>query len=514
LALIFLRTFHPPILILLVGFEEGVMAYIPCFDYDIFISYCHLDNKTAKSTDYNWVDQFHRELELNLARVVGRMDKVKIWRDVNLDGSQMFDQVLRDRINRSAIFLALNSPSYIDSKYCRQELEWFCQKAKAEKSGLIVGERKRIFNVLLYNIPYDQWPREFEGGTGFSFFSAKSSNDLGGPLSFQEKDFGACLKDLINAVVQLVKSYPATPAPLPPEPVRACDVYVAEVADSLRKLRKRVLSELEQKGIKVYTAIPPPYKAAEHEQAVLAAMKKAKLSVHLIDDLGGAEIEDEEEMTYPQKQLHMGLKNAKSQLIWMPSTLEIVKVEDEQQKAFLEQLENSTRDEAHEFVRGMQSEIVQVITDKMEQLKEPPKPGVPSAALLDMHKKDENFAWDMYKYLKERNIQPYINPEDDDPKANMDSFTERLKKVGALIIFYGNVHREWVLARVAEAAKIVITEKCPVRTFCIYLAPPADTEGVADFDRPFIKLNLLDNRRGFNPDSLSELLVSLGAGGT
>jgi TIR domain len=183
---------------------EGVMAFVPGFEYDIFISYAHTDNLTSKPDEIGWVEQFHKDLRVGLARCIGRTDKVKIWRDEKLDGSELFDQVIKNRINQSAIFLALNSPGYRISDYCQQELQWFHQKAQTEKAGLHVGERMRIFNVLLYNIPYDQWPTEFGRTTGFPFHVAKSEEDLGAPLDIQGKDFETRMRALVDAIVQLL----------------------------------------------------------------------------------------------------------------------------------------------------------------------------------------------------------------------------------------------------------------------------------------------------------------------
>jgi hypothetical protein len=443
------------------------------------------------------------------------VDKVKIWRDEKLDGGQLFDQVIQNRISQSAIFLALNSRGYRASDYCQQELRWFHQKAQTEKAGLHVGERMRIFNILLYNIPHGEWPTEFGRTTGFPFYIAKSAEDLGTPLDAQEKGFKTCMRELVDAVIRLLNSLAQPPSPMRPQPGEACEVYMAEVADSLRTIRKRVISELSQKAIKVYKPIPPPYEPKEHEQAVRAAMKETKLSVHLLDQLGGAEIENEMGTTYPRKQARLGMENAKCQLIWVPSNLETPKIEDEQQKVLLDDLQNRVRDEGgYEFIRGMPTEIVQIIMEKVEQLKTPSRPaGAPLAALLDTHKKDQLFALQMGQFLLEKNIQPYINPEEDDPSSNINTLKERLKQVGALIIFYGLVSGEWVRARLAEAAKIVISENCSVNTFCIYLAPPEEGKADVRFDWPLFKFNLLDNRRGFSPDSLRPLLVSLGAGG-
>ena len=105
------------------------MAFIKGFEYDIFISYSHVDNLTVKSESMGWVDYFHDYLQVGLSRKAGRADMVRIWRDEELDGTQLFDDVIRNRINRSALFIALLSTGYLASEYCMEELKWFNDKA-------------------------------------------------------------------------------------------------------------------------------------------------------------------------------------------------------------------------------------------------------------------------------------------------------------------------------------------------------------------------------------------------
>ena len=69
------------------------MALIPGFEYDIFISYAHLDNATLTGQADGWIKQFHENLNLMLAKRFGRMGMVKIWWDSKkLDGSVLFDK--------------------------------------------------------------------------------------------------------------------------------------------------------------------------------------------------------------------------------------------------------------------------------------------------------------------------------------------------------------------------------------------------------------------------------------
>ena len=93
------------------------MSYLPGFDYDIFISYAHVNNQRADERDEGWVAQFQKHLEVQLSMLVGRVGVVKIWWDTELDGSRLFDQTIQDRINRSALFIALTSNGYLASDY-------------------------------------------------------------------------------------------------------------------------------------------------------------------------------------------------------------------------------------------------------------------------------------------------------------------------------------------------------------------------------------------------------------
>ena len=86
------------------------MAYVPKFEFDIFISYAHVDNLTTPGESQGWIETFQKFLEVFLSRRVGRIGSVEIWRDPTLDGSQLFDQTIENRIQKSAVFLAFKSP--------------------------------------------------------------------------------------------------------------------------------------------------------------------------------------------------------------------------------------------------------------------------------------------------------------------------------------------------------------------------------------------------------------------
>ena len=67
------------------------MAFIPGFEYDIFISYSHIDNIAFPGQTDGWIEQFYKNLNIMLAKRFGSTDLVKIWWDnKKLDGSILY----------------------------------------------------------------------------------------------------------------------------------------------------------------------------------------------------------------------------------------------------------------------------------------------------------------------------------------------------------------------------------------------------------------------------------------
>jgi len=483
------------------------MAYAPEFEYDVFVSYAHVDNlnEEAGATE-GWVDRFHHALEVGLIKRVGRMGVLKMWRDDSLGGTQLFDDAIRTRIEGAAVFLVLCSPAYLKSDYCRTERDCFWRKA-AERGIARVGERSRVANVLLYNIAPAGWPAELAGTSGFAFYDAPRAGTIGTPLDPGSPAFKSAMTALVEDVFTLLDSMQSAP-----REDRSADVFLAEASDSLRSARMRLASDLTRAGLRVVTGIPPPHAAAAHDQAVQDALRRSRLSVHLLDALGGAPVAGSEEHTYPRRQVELAETAKLRSLVWLPGDLAAASIEDPAQRVLVERLENAQREEgSYELLRIPLSELALEIERSLARIDRAPGPGAGAipAVLLDTHFKDQALAFDAGQRLLARNVQPFLNPEDDDPRRNSDILHQRLKQVQALIIFFGSVSEQWVRARLAEALNIVVADGCPVRYFGIYLGPQSRPD--ARFELPFIKLDLLDNRRGFDPGTLEPVIGALGA---
>jgi hypothetical protein len=478
------------------------MGYINGYEHDIFISYSHLDNQKFFDQQTGWIESFCSELNKLISQRIGKPDAVKIWWDnKKLDGTVVFDDSIADALKRSALLLCLTSSAYLQSAYCQKELDLFCTKAQEESVGLKVGNRSRVINVLLNNIPYTQWPHGLNGTTGFVFNDAKSKEDIGDPFEVGDPQFKNGLKELRNALIKLIETFSAE-KPTPIETNRAKEddqftIFFGDVADSLRTTRKRTITELEKKGYKLICDVPPPYEAGAHEKMAIEKLKAANLAVHLLDQFPGREIEESDVMWYPQKQVDLSLQHAPAQLIWLPAETDISTIEEETYKTFMNELESGKQSAKNiEFIRGSKATLTQEITDLVEKLKiqqkQPAKNGK-VAVLLDAYSSDQKYAWELGASLLENQMQPFVTPQEDDPRNNSNLLGDRISQVNKLVFFYGKVEWTWVQRRVHAAMKLIINNEYPADEFFIFLLPPHKNPKEIAFERRFLKVNVIDN---------------------
>lgn len=496
------------------------MAYIPGFDYDIFISYTHNDNALG------WVEQFHDRLEKWLAKI-RRLSNLKIWRDCELHGHTDFELAIPNKIKSSVLFFALNSRNYLESDYCRKELEWFHQYNTGRPGGLFVGEEIRIFNILLNNIPYQQWPQNLFGRTkGHHMFDTRNEKELGDFLPPDDPRFCKQLRRIVDDVELTLNAFAALQASSS-EPVstsQKVQVFVAEVADTLQSQRKRLITDLRERGAFVFENVSLG-KAAEHDKNVRDILNQADLAVHMFDHLPGRPIVDDEDNTYPRRQIELSLRSKTPKLVWLPSELtptEIASLAYEDYRLCLQNLENERRaGQNYEFVRSTATAFAEIVLQKLVELqKASATNGETISFLVDTHQKDQRHAYELADLLVENGLEVEFNQESRDPTRSLTNFEQTLKQVRNLIIICGIVNSDWLHSRLKKAIKIVAeqvdNEICiNLDTIWIYLPPGGKTAPDLSSFPPFIKIRTLDIRafKQIEPHLLAPLLRQANLGG-
>jgi TIR domain-containing protein len=94
------------------------MSYVPGCNVDVFISYAHNDNKDG------WITRLKERLTEKLSPFLA--GRVEVWFDDRIRPGVYFQEEIQELLKNTPIFLAVISPSYLNSDFCMiQELEWF-----------------------------------------------------------------------------------------------------------------------------------------------------------------------------------------------------------------------------------------------------------------------------------------------------------------------------------------------------------------------------------------------------
>jgi hypothetical protein len=77
-----------------------VMAYVPDYDHDVFVSYARLDDQGESA----WVSNLVRHLDTEMRQRLGTKD-LRIWIDHRLDGNNPLTPEIMGAIRQSATLL-------------------------------------------------------------------------------------------------------------------------------------------------------------------------------------------------------------------------------------------------------------------------------------------------------------------------------------------------------------------------------------------------------------------------
>jgi TIR domain len=496
------------------------MAQVPNFDHDIFISYAHNDNYGFGGRP-GWVDVFEDWLYNWLNKRRGLAD-LRIWRDKKrMHGNTVFDDAIQNALDGSAVFLALTSHNYLQSDYCRKELRRFYQYHGRQSGGLQIGDSSRLFNILLHNIPHQNWPAEFQGASGFPMNDAESDETPGDFTSPNASAFEKQLRPIVDAIEDCI--HKMTPMSL----VQAEDVpqaeqisiFMADVPDALQDFKERIIAEAQQKKVEVATDIPPPMDAAGHADTLSQSLARARFSIHLLNQWPGRKLVDRKETTYPREQHEIAFKQSIQQLVWVPSDLDIAAVEDEEQRRFLQTCETRPRTLGqYEFVKCLQSDFVNLVRERIDQIRQQTNdPARHPSYLIDTHQKDQRYAFKLADFLMEKGAEVDFNHESRDPTVSLIKFEHSVKNVKNLVLVCGKVGPAWLIGRIKKAFKVISEQfefenRTSLEHIWLFLAPHSAGRPDLPAFPPLIHIDILDNSQADNIDPrITARLLTAGA---
>lgn len=435
------------------------------FEYDVFISFTHLDNRPLSKGEEGWISKFYYSFDIRLGQLLGR--KPKIWRDNKLQGNDEFSKEIIARLSKAKVLLTVISPRYLESQWCIKELHRFLETAE-NNIGARVGNKSRVFKVIKTYVPYDRHPDELRGLTGYEFCEL---DENGRPQEFYPdkgsayetkywqglNEVASDISKLIDEIDHPVESKAENRVKLPGK-----TVYLADTTSDLSDERENIRRDLILQGYTILPDRPLPYllKDGSFIDCVHEYLKRCKLSIHLIGKQYGL-VPEGEGRSIIEIQGDLAAKLCKNdqltRLIWMAADLD-KKTADDRQKEYIAGLQNdASQAPGTDLLKTTLEGFKTIIQDTLEKINKPPQkkksPAVPMRVYLVYDQQDLASVKLLDDWLYNQGFEVMLPLFQGSETERFELHKECLCLCDAMLIYYDNANEFWMHSKLNDLRK-------------------------------------------------------------
>ena len=487
-------------------------ALVPGFEQDVFISYAHVDDVpffggADPDQSAGWVTRLVRHLENFLAQQIGRAEGFRVWKDnYDLRGNDALTPEIAAELRRAATFIAILSPGYLASAWCRHETRLFAQHFAGDLAGRVfVLEKARLDDAVGV-------PQELKGLRGYRFWYVdvdKQPRTFGMPMPLQgEIQYFRQVDDLARDIHRRLRAMAGTPllrqAAARPFTGRGADdnnsvsvAFLAEVTDDLELRRDEVRRYLEQQGVVVLPEGSLPLARSQFEAALDADLARSKAFVQLLGPNVGKRRPDVRD-GYGWLQLECARRRGMRVLQWRSPELDLASVEWARQRELLE-LETVHATSLETF----KSSVAAALT--------PPPPSVPRRAtgdqplvFLNTEPRHGEIAAQIRDEIRDRAALVEPLREGTAEEVRID-FEQNLVDCDAMVMVYAD-NASWARTQLRSYRKQAPHRERPMRAIPVIDAP-AQSKPELGFSLP--EMVVINGRNGVGPEVLAELSHAL-----
>ncbi len=481
------------------------MAYVPGFDYDIFVSYAHVDDLPDVEGEDGWVTTLVKVLQNRLAQALGRREAFSLWMDHQLARHVEITPKIVTSLEKTATLMAVLSPGYLASEWCGRERETFLKMVNERaQSG------SRVFIVERDKVERDDRPEEFGELLGYRFWvqdrPGRPPRILGTPrplpddtgyydiLNDLARELAGELKRLRDSERERVEDSELEPV-RDSEPERLRDmggigpgerpgpehgdgdsrvtVFLAEVTDDLDPLQTELKRSLEQqKQLSVVPRRLYPREPSAFREAVAGDLKQSKLFVQLLSTVPGRKLPDSEE-TYVSIQYQLAADIELPILQWRSPELSVDSLGAQIDPVHRRLLEGASV-QAIDF-EDFKREIIKR-AEGMRSKKEEPQPIGGAFVFVDVEPKDDPLAEELGDFLAARGYD-VVKPIEGHPGRTAAEIRKDLEEnilaSDAIVVIYGETENTWVQGQLREVRKLNYRRDRPLLALTLYEGPPA-----------------------------------------
>lgn len=489
------------------------------FDCDVFISYAHLDNQTLSKERTGWIALLHKALEMRLGQLMG--EEPCIWRDPKLQGNDLLDDEITDRLANAATMVSVLTPRYLKSESCRKEINAFISAAQ-KSQGLFLNNKSRIFKVVKTPTPLEEHPAELQPLLGYEFFEIDTEKQR--PREFDpiynpgiEPEYMAKMDDLAYDICDLLKMIKAPSQKEPDEEsINGVTVYLAETTSDRRVDRDQIRRELQAHGHRILPDRTLPTNGPQMKTAVQEYLQQCRFAIHLIGQYYGV-VPEAADRSIVELQNELAGEHSRRQadffrLIALPKDLTI---EDKNQIRFIERLRTaSDLRPGDDLLETSFDDMKTVIRDRLKAIAVnagSAKEEELTRVYLIYDSSDEEVVEPLERFFYDSELE-VLHPLFEGDEADIAAeHRENLGICDAVLIYYGQSSEAWLRGKIRDLRKAAGYGRTgPMRATGVYLAGPKNSRKERFKTREVDEV--IVNFDNFTPGALSAFLAKLRGG--
>lgn len=487
------------------------MAYVPEFEFDIFVSYARIDDEADFPKDTNWVTTLVAYLSTALRKRLGGTGDLKIFFDRSEMKSNDELAELKRAARNSALFLAVCSRSYAERSWTKDELEAFASQKNSNK---------RLFAIEIMPLdPGHTYPEHLENRHREPFFIKPDSlRNTTIPIEQTDVRFGHLVHDLAEQIrnqlyamraVGEVKAITAK-MDLPTERLSATSqnlpgqmtVFLGQATDDLAFQTDQMRRYLEQFGHKVVPNTDIRQDTKGFEEDTRRYLNDADLMVQLLGPFAGR-TPTGMVGSYARTQYELATALNKNSIRWRSNDLDISSIADS------EHLEMLTSDGV--IVSGFESfksEVNSKLSKASESKESFLKPDADDSSLpvvfINADHSDLEYARKVRDEFVQNGFLASI-PLDRGEEMDLQGYLrENLIECDGLVMIYGNTSPIWATRSLRHFNKLRASRDAPPRLVAVLVGPP---DGKAkDLGVSMPGLRVIGSTDAWEEDTVGELI--------
>jgi hypothetical protein len=501
------------------------MAFVPGFDHDVFISYAHYDNE-PDSQEVRWVSRFQADLKTALRQRLGTEPTI-FFDTRNLQAHHDL-QMLTDNVCKSAAFLAILSPSYVNREWTIKELEAFDQ---------VATDKNRIVTVELLPVKEKDLHQRFLRLKRSAFWwKDEREEDIPFKLTVKSnpEKYDRRLQTLAHQMEELLRELhedhskrqsaigAAAPATADNKgPLSGTTALLAQVTNDLYDERDQVHAYLTQYGAKVLPEGDYLQGGAEFAEAVKADLAKAGMFVQLLGPYRSnrpADLKDDgaaEPKSYAQYQYDAAKERNVTILQWRRPDVDPAAIThwDKRLLDGPEVLAMGLQEFMKEIKKTIERKIAEAEKAAEKEKRQQQLAGAPGGpagqtefVFINADSSDKEVASQLLSAFENKQdwmaAGPLFEGSAEDITKDLDA---NLVDCGSLVLIYGKADAPWVRAQLRRYSKLERLRDMPARVKAILFAPPAPKPDIGVVGG-FIKIDCQDHLTG---DDVEKIVAEL-----